>query len=295
MTSNQLHNWIAHPSLMDEKAILKLSQALEKHPYLGILDGLKARAYKNEGHLQYEEQLTKAALKMSERGFLYQIIHKEDDQNEEINTNFTSIEVVVSEDSSEKQEINDETKTKEEVVTQEEIVEVFSETTEEPDPIEELITSDILNATIEANIKAETTDIDPVETTEEIEITNETSSNEPPKTFGDWIKSLSTETKPEKEEIKLKSATDLIDTFLSKNISKIKVDKETLDQTSEKDDSQNEKYNFATETLASVYASQGQYSKAIEIYEQLNLKFPEKKSFFASRIRFLREKMEYDN
>jgi len=55
--------------------------------------------------------------------------------------------------------------------------------------------------------------------------------------------------------------------------------------------SSEEQFDLVTETLANIYAEQGMYVKAIEVYKKLILRFPEKKSYFATQIKELEGKL----
>ncbi|MCX6330340.1 MAG: hypothetical protein NTZ85_12625 [Bacteroidia bacterium] len=84
--------------------------------------------------------------------------------------------------------------------------------------------------------------------------------------------------------------SDLIDKFIVAN-PKIEPRKEKSDAPNEDilKPFAEERGGFVTETLARIYIKQGYYSRAIDIYEKLSLKFPEKSSYFASQIEKVKE------
>ncbi len=77
---------------------------------------------------------------------------------------------------------------------------------------------------------------------------------------------------------------DLLDKFLKQKpiISRPKQEFYSPEKAGKRSDTLSNK--IVTETLANIYYKQGNYTKAIEAYEQLQLKFPEKMSYFANLI-----------
>ena len=102
-----------------------------------------------------------------------------------------------------------------------------------------------------------------------------------------------TEAKPIPKENKLKKKKfDLIDKFIEAN-PKI-VPKENTVKVTIKDSLSFDKNELMTATLAKVYLEQKKYKKAIQAYKILSLKYPEKSSFFADRIKAV-EKIQQEN
>lgn len=95
------------------------------------------------------------------------------------------------------------------------------------------------------------------------------------------------------EEIKtdnVEDTIDLIDRFIIENPTiknEMKVETEKTTTTIVESDEVGDE--LITDTLAVIYMSQGLYQEALEAYEKLSLKFPEKNSYFATQIGKIKE------
>ena len=87
---------------------------------------------------------------------------------------------------------------------------------------------------------------------------------------------------------------DIIDKFIEAN-PKIAPVKETTKPPANISKSTEEPTHLMTETLAKVYLEQKKYTKAIQAYEILILKYPEKSSFFADRINEIKNLQQNNN
>ena len=105
--------------------------------------------------------------------------------------------------------------------------------------------------------------------------------------FSDWVTYLKKQ-KEQKKSSNIDDKFDLIDSFISNK------EKKFDPQISYKSEDLSEKSWIATdelmtETLAKVFVKQKKYDKALEAYQILGLKYPEKNSFFALRIKEIKK------
>lgn len=193
----------------------------------------------------------------------------------------------------------------------------FSEsiTWEEEDASEEFVGDDELELEIIShvvatvyndNLEKSVPEIEPVE--KNIEIPSVVSieekqeeipvSTEAPKTFTGWLRagSQSNVRTEKKVEIKVEStekqADKIIEKFIEEEPSISRPKKEFYSPSKKAKESISAEGLIYTETLASIFAIQGNFPKAIVAYEQLMLTNPEKKIFFAQRIEELKEKLK---
>ena len=105
------------------------------------------------------------------------------------------------------------------------------------------------------------------------------------------LESESDEDREQAAEVPQLIGQSLIDSFINKDKGKIilnenptlkpDLDADTVDRQKEGEE------GYFTETLARIYIKQGNYSKALEIIQQLSLDNPKKNAYFADQMRFL--------
>ena len=112
---------------------------------------------------------------------------------------------------------------------------------------------------------------------------------QPLSVFGQWLQQRARETGFGKAHVVEQGAAALIDAFLAKGDVRIGPVRDSLEST-EKWASQGlvEDPSLVTETMAKLYAQQGQIGRARKAYKLLALKYPEKSVYFAAQLKKLR-------
>ena len=111
--------------------------------------------------------------------------------------------------------------------------------------------------------------------------------------FYEWATYLKTNQTPEKTA-NIENKLELIDSFLAKQ-QKIIPDKSKINNEDLSEQSWVNSNELMTETLAKVFVKQKKYVKALEAYQILGLKYPKKNSFFADRIKEIKDLQKLKN
>lgn len=311
-----LHTYLADPTQVQQTDIQELKQLLEQYPYVQALRSLYLKALYSNESTSYNQELKKTAAYTLDRDILFSFIVSDDF------TAYTPLSIDIADEIEE--EIEPEVKEKDKDPEQnistllQNISKVAYEIVQESPSLvddgekeieEETVQSESISIA-ELLVQEEQIAVSPIEELEDkLEIGKPLAFEAGEKySFQEWLKlskqqpivrELDTKNeeiqseKEEKEEIitedeknfqkSLEKKQAMIDKFIETNPKIIPTKKVTASPINVELSVQ-ENTSLMTETLAKIYLEQKKYQKAIQAYEILILKYPEKSSFFANQI-----------
>jgi hypothetical protein len=273
MTQDQFYNWLENPSSMDMASIPQLREVIKRYPYFQAAQIMLAKNLKTENHIDQLNQLQLAAVMVPNRKLFHDYLHdKKPLQPKGVQT-------------------------VEEVTQEEPTLEIVSKAPTEIVEVDRESLYDLIPEPIVYQL--ETADL-PELPTKKIEEKEETIEPEE-LSFSEWLEFTETgksdsET-PETGKLKRKkqqpshSNIELVDHFLSQQSDKPKKRAEFFNPQKAGAKSLEVDFTVISETLANIYFQQEKYELAMQSYEALSLKYPEKSVYFAARLEEIDEKL----
>ncbi|HEX2920634.1 MAG TPA: hypothetical protein VHO50_05660 [Bacteroidales bacterium] len=262
-----------NPASIDHRLAGDLKELTLLFPYFQSAHLLLIKVLSDNSDVKFGNQLKSSAIQIADREVLYRLLQK----NEEIIDKSFPEEMAkeIVEPEKENVSIMVTINNNDDVGTDELIVNQGKEETS-PDPenleiVEVFLNTDERNGFDETNLNID----DLSDSSDLLELDSE--------------KVPADDEVPGKNDKKHISQSELIDRFIISNpkIEPIRTRSDTPIE--DKSEPMFGDGVFLSETLANIYLSQGYYSKAIDIFEKLSLKYPEKNSYFATQIEKVKE------
>ncbi|MDO4228292.1 MAG: hypothetical protein Q4C98_00610 [Capnocytophaga sp.] len=281
MTVKEFVEILKNPYVISEEQAHELNNIVEEYPYFQAARVLQLKVLHSEGNYRYNKALKLAAVHVLDRSVLYDFIHSK---------------AVVPDVSVLQQELNE---IKKAVQRQEAKKDNFSISNTNYQPSQVFAVPQVPKSIFEEDIfsekfirqpdiesilvyKEEMNDVQPDNSREKNEIVlgNRVDS------VSEWIKNVSEESNIQSADFKDETIAEkfrLIDKFLESN-PKIEPSKDYVSNINLANEVKTDPHQLMTETLAQVYVNQRKYKQAIQAYEILILKNPEKSAYFAAQI-----------
>jgi len=254
MNLTELTSLLHYPNAISKKQTFEIEEILETYPYFQSARIIHLKGLKNQNSFKYNNALKSTAAFTTNRTILF---------------DFITSESIDASHSLEKEE---------ELIKNSEVIDV--ELIEKPK--DEVISASINTEVEKIQIAAEKLEIGKPLVFDLSEMHS----------FHQWLQLTSfkpierEEATPSVAQKERDGKFDIIEDFIK---SKPKIKPITSNDTSNiAVESTTENKSLMTETLARVYLEQKQYGKAIQAFKILSLKYPEKSSFFADRIKAIK-------
>jgi len=293
LNTSEITNLLNKPNAINDKHTLALERIVEEFPYFQSARALYLKGLYNQDSFKYNQALRVTASYTTDRSILFDFI---------TTGNFATLQKTFLDEK--EAVINNIIVNESEIIIRDEaerIKEPSAEKITEPiNTLEQSILISIKEASqevesedkVQEETKQEASKLESIE--EKLEIGKPLDfSKEEKHSFQEWLQLASfnpinreiapIEEKTEEKDLEKKKKLEIIDKFIEAN-PKIPPIKQTETKPIVLQQTEGDTSYLMTETLAKVYLEQKKYQKAIQAYEILILKYPEKSSLFADRI-----------
>lgn len=284
MNTIELHNLLHHPEKMDPEKTVQLEEIAREFPYFQSIKVLVLKGLYTQKSFRYNSELKKTAAYTTDRDVLFDFIVS--DQF----VGYKPLDLALP---------------------------------QEQDPIEPKVTATaaspkttpLVASLLKTIVQTEVEDLEvptsvpPIAATDIVEELEEKLEIGKPLSFGsdekysfqEWLQLAKTgpitrEESPKEQinDAEKQKKQELINKFIKSNPKIVAVKNSVITPANIEVSNQDNSY-IMTETLAKIYLEQKKYQKAIQAYEILILKYPEKSSFFADQILDIKSLQQYNN
>ncbi|MFN3917017.1 MAG: hypothetical protein ACK4K0_04670 [Flavobacteriales bacterium] len=288
MRIEKFYSLLSNPALMTHENEVELESVIVDFPYFNLPHILLAFQKKALKESSYQEYLARSAVYTGDRKKLYEYLIQSDLKEK--------IELAIEQLTNEHIASEEDTK-----ISNNSLIGIEkSNKKEDADltKLEEDILAEAINNSIQLELQAYKLE-EAIETKRSAELIEQERTErkipriDEPRSFNEWlnlsrIEKIETPVKKSRRE----EIASLVDQFIA-NEPKISQKKtEFFSPGNIARMSLVENDDFVTETLAKIYHQQKNFEKAIKAYQQLILKIPEKKSFFAAQIEILNQEIK---
>ncbi|MCX6182644.1 MAG: hypothetical protein NT150_12030 [Bacteroidetes bacterium] len=251
MQAKVFHQLLQNPSALNEEQLKDVQHIIEKYPFFQSAYLLLLKHYYSSNHIDFEDALKLTVVYSTDRSKVRNYLRNEvQPMISVVKENPVNSEEIPVPDKVEKQRISDPLL----------------------DQLNQQILSEAVNFSLQQEVEEDIKTLPDESLIETVPAEINTKQN-----FFDWL------SKPKEEPKKKLKYEHLIDKFLTDQ-PRIVPKKEFYSPINMARKSVEEDDTIVSETLANLYVQQGHYTKALKAFQQLSLKFPKKRTYFAARI-----------
>lgn len=308
MNKREFIELLDQPIQFDSDKIESIQSLVQEYPYFQSSQLLLTKAFHSSENFNFEQQLRRTAAYAADRKVLHELLFSETaiaEENPELKVQDELVEIKASsvpenilENTKEEIELRGIVKETQSVNSNEQEkgnpiskIDILQESLNE-DLLEQQILTSAINSSIllevsdnidldDLPIKVNKVEIDQIKYSEEVSINSfdESVSH----SFTGWLSHFKDE-EPEKPIWESEKEVNRIKIIVSEK-NQLPSKQEFYSPAKMAKLSVQENDDLVTETLANIYADQGNFEKAIKSFKKLQLKYPEKKIYFAGRIK----------